>query len=74
MVDSDILLLGAYYVVVILGYLLFEMMPINYRPILSILSVMIFIVTRQPYAGIICFAFLVVKSFLIAKGSRSHAA
>ena len=42
--------------------------------ILSILSVMIFIVTRQPYAGIICFAFLVVKGFLIAKGSRSHAA
>jgi undecaprenyl-diphosphatase len=33
-VDPDILLLGAYYVVVILGYLLFEMMPINYRPIL----------------------------------------
>ena len=33
-VDSDILLLGAYYVVVILGYLLFEMVPINYRPIL----------------------------------------
>ena len=33
-VDSDILLLGAHYVVVILGYLLFEMVPINYRPIL----------------------------------------
>ena len=33
-VDSDILLLGAYYVLVILGYLLFEMVPINYRPIL----------------------------------------
>ena len=33
-VDSDILLLGAYYVVVILGYLMFEMVPINYRPIL----------------------------------------
>ena len=33
-VDSDILLLGAYYMVVILGYLLFEMVPINYRPIL----------------------------------------
>ena len=33
-VDSDIRLLGAYYVVVILGYLLFEMVPINYRPIL----------------------------------------
>ena len=34
MVDSDILLLGAYYVLVILCYLLFEMVPINYRPIL----------------------------------------
>lgn len=33
-VDPDILLLGVYYVVVILGYLLFEMVPINYRPIL----------------------------------------
>ena len=33
-VDFDILLLGAYYVVVIVVYLLFEMVPINYRPIL----------------------------------------
>ena len=33
-VDSDVLLLGAYYVLVILGYLLFEMIPVNYRPIL----------------------------------------
>lgn len=33
-IDPDILLLGAYYVLVILGYLLFEMIPINYRPIL----------------------------------------
>ncbi len=33
-VDPDILLLGAYYVLVILAYLLFEMIPINYRPIL----------------------------------------
>ena len=33
-VDPDILLLGVYYVVVILGYLLFEMVLINYRPIL----------------------------------------
>ena len=32
-VDADLLLLGAYYVVVILCYLLFEMVPINYRPI-----------------------------------------
>lgn len=33
-VDADILLLGIYYVLVIMGYLLFEMIPINYRPIL----------------------------------------
>ena len=32
-VDADILLLGFYYVLVILGYLIFEMVPINYRPI-----------------------------------------
>ena len=33
-VDPDILLLGAYYVMVIACYLIFEMIPINYRPIL----------------------------------------
>lgn len=33
-VDADILLLGAYYGVVILGYLFFEMVPINYRPVM----------------------------------------
>ena len=33
-VDKDILLLGAYYLLVISAYLLFEMIPINYRPIL----------------------------------------
>lgn len=32
-VDADIVLLGVYYIVVILGYLIFEMVPINYRPI-----------------------------------------
>ena len=35
--------------------------------VLSILSVTVFIVTRQPYAGIVCFMFLVMKGFLIAK-------
>ena len=33
-VDFDILILGIYYVIVILGYLIFEMIPVNYRPVL----------------------------------------
>lgn len=33
-VDYDIIILGIYYIIVILGYLIFEMIPINYRPIL----------------------------------------
>ena len=33
-VDRDILLLGIYYLLVIFGYLVFEMIPINYRPTL----------------------------------------
>ena len=33
-VDTDILILGVYYILVIFGYLIFEMIPINYRPIL----------------------------------------
>ena len=34
LVDHDILLLGLFYILVIIGYLVFEMIPINYRPIL----------------------------------------
>ena len=32
-VDIDLILLGVYYILVIIGYLVFEMIPINYRPI-----------------------------------------
>ena len=35
--------------------------------VLSILAVIVFIAARQPYAGIVCFAFLVIKGFLINK-------
>ena len=33
-VDPDIIILGIYYIIVIAAYLVFEMIPINYRPIL----------------------------------------
>lgn len=33
-VDADILILGIYYLAVITAYLVFEMIPVNYRPIL----------------------------------------
>ncbi|MBS7263172.1 MAG: phosphoesterase PA-phosphatase [Eubacteriales bacterium] len=33
-VDPDILLLGGYYLLVLTAYLLFEMIPIHYRPVL----------------------------------------
>ena len=32
-VDRDIIILGIYYIIVIMAYLIFEMIPINYRPI-----------------------------------------
>ena len=34
MVDTDIRILGVYFVIVFLAYAIFEMIPINYRPVL----------------------------------------
>ena len=36
--------------------------------VLSVVGAVVFILTRQPYAGIICLAILVVKGLLIGKG------
>ena len=36
--------------------------------LLSVVGAAVFILTRQPYAGIICLAILVVKGLLIGKG------
>lgn len=33
----------------------------------DLLAGIVLVATRQPYAGIVCFAFLVIKGFLIAK-------
>lgn len=33
-VDADIMILGVYFIIVFLAYAIFEMIPINYRPIL----------------------------------------
>ena len=32
-VDADLMILGIYYIIVIFCYLIFEMIPINYRPV-----------------------------------------
>ena len=40
--------------------------------ILSILTVIVFMAARQPYAGIVCFSFLTVKGFLMIRFSGDN--
>ena len=39
--------------------------------VLSIISVIAFIISRQPYAGIMCFTILIIKGFLMIKGGTN---
>ena len=63
-VDIDIIFLGIYYIVVIFGYLIFEMIPINYRPIL-IQGIM-----EASYPSSTTLLVLCVMPTLIEQGSR----
>lgn len=38
---------------------------------LSVIACVVFIITRQPYAGIICFSILAVKAYLMIR-SKSN--
>ena len=40
---------------------------------LSVVSVGVFIGTRQPYAGIVCFSILLIKAWLMIKGNNTDA-
>ena len=52
-VDFDILILGIYYLIVIAYYLIFEMLPVNYRPILinGFLEASVFMVIGRLVSG-----------------------
>lgn len=39
--------------------------------VLSVASVMLFIITRQPYAGAMCFTILIIKGILLIKGGKN---
>lgn len=39
--------------------------------VLSVIAVLLFIITRQPYAGIMCFTLLMIKGFLMIRGGAN---
>ena len=39
--------------------------------VLSVLAVFLFIITRQPYAGIICFAIFIIKAYLLLRSNKN---
>lgn len=79
-VDYDIIILGIYYIVVIAIFFAFEVVPINYRPILidgvmeasypsstTLLAILFLAMTRVAYATAIAFLLWGIKGILILK-------
>lgn len=64
-VDPDIIILGIYYIVVILAYIFFEMIGC------SVIDVLFLAMMKEPYAIIVAFLLLLIKSGLLYKQAKA---